>query len=153
MRGEQGRRGERLVVTTLKAVRNDGKQPDIKGRDTSKLLKSSPRISKISRPQSFIVGQTAQHICYRNPIVPAPKAKTTCRREREPHREHGDSGRVSVSQLLLEFTWGACRNTKLGPHSWKFESKTPQSSVQDSAFARGPSHCDNDSEPHFQKQC
>lgn len=96
MRGEQGRRDERLVVTTLKAVRNDGKQPDIKGRDTSKLLESSPRISKISRPQPFIVGQAAQHICYRNPTVPAPKAKTTCRREREPHGEPGDPGRVCL---------------------------------------------------------
>lgn len=52
---------ERLVVITLKAVRNDDKQSEIKGRDKNKPLKSSPQISKISSPQ--LRGVKAWHSC------------------------------------------------------------------------------------------
>lgn len=52
---------ERLVVITLKAVRNDDKQSEIKGRDKKKPLKSSPQISKISSPQ--LRGVKAWHSC------------------------------------------------------------------------------------------
>lgn len=66
---------ERLVVITLKAVRNDDKQSEIKGRDKNKPLKSSPQISKISSPQLCGVNSMVQ--LFLSTIVPAPTAETT----------------------------------------------------------------------------
>lgn len=99
LEGGQGRREERLVVITLTAVRNDGKQPDIKGADTNELLKSSRRISKISH-----LYRVKQH----GTSVTALKARTMCKEER-------DLGPVSISQLLLEITWGDCLSYRAGP--------------------------------------
>lgn len=70
---------ERLVVITLKAVRNDDKQSEIKGRDKNKRLKSSPQISKISSPQLRGVNSMVQ--LFLSTMVPAPIAETTWMKE------------------------------------------------------------------------
>ena len=70
---------ERLVVITLKAVRNDDKQSEIKGRDKNKPLKSSPQISKIRSPQLRGVNSMVQ--LFLSPMVPAPIAETTRMKE------------------------------------------------------------------------
>lgn len=56
---------------------------DIKGGDVNKLLKSSPRISKISHPQSLVLGQTEQRICRWMPQLPLSKPRQ-CAGKREP---------------------------------------------------------------------
>lgn len=114
-------------MITLTAVRNDGKQPDIKGADTNELLKSSPRISKISH-----LDRVKQH----GTSVTALKARTMCREER-------DLGPVSVSGLLLEITWGDCLKQS-GPLALRCHQKHPEPESS-SAFSRGPSHCEDDS--------
>lgn len=58
----------------MKAVRNDDKQSEIKGRDKNKPLKSSPQISKISSPQLCGVNSMVQ--LFLSTIVPAPTAET-----------------------------------------------------------------------------
>lgn len=70
---------ERLVVITLKAVRNDDKQSEIKGRDKNKPLKSSPQISKISSPQLRGVNSMVQ--LFLSTMVPAPIAEMTRMKE------------------------------------------------------------------------
>lgn len=54
---------------------------DIKGGDVNKLLKSSPRISKISHPVTRIGSNRTAHLSL-NATAPALKAKTMCRKER-----------------------------------------------------------------------
>lgn len=66
---------ERLAVITPKAVRNDDKQSEIKGRDKNKPLKSSPQISKISSPQPRGIKSTVQ--LFLSTMVPAPTAEKT----------------------------------------------------------------------------
>lgn len=128
-------------MITLKAVRNDGKQPDIKGRDKNKPLRNSPRISKISNPQPFISGQTAQHICYRT--------HSSCSKSRDNLPEGGSPALrtqepwpdlpLPLLQPLegSEISWGDCcklRAWSLGPAPGDFDQKRP--APQASVFTR-----------------
>lgn len=148
-------------MITLKAARNDGKQPDIKERDKNKPLRNSvPELAKSAthshfhqvRPHGTSV--TEHHSSCSKSRDNLPEGESLARGAREigpgPHLPLPQPPECSGSpgELVLNMEPGAG-----GPWPWRFGSKMSRSSGQHFAFPRGLSHCDGDSESHFQKHC
>lgn len=142
---------ERLVVITLKAVRNDDKQSEIKEEIKTSPLKAVPKLARSA--VHSCVGSSNMVQLFLTPLFLFNSRDDGCRRSKPVLGTQGP-GQVTISSFLgcprVWQSWGTAVNIEYQSEAlpWGFWSKTTGSSAQDSAFSTRPLHRDGDSESH-----